>query len=425
MRNLLTITLLGLAMLCSGRGLFAELQELNRFWAGNETAVPAQLQRVAAGETGLIQTHLLLVEKQLRAHTPPGLTSSQLRNRARCLDALAGYRKKGAFPKNLYFAVRTPFFIDEDGTPCAVGQLIIASGHRPFAEKISRERNNGYIFELAAMYPQLAEWARANGFLLSELAWIQPCYCGTMPGTVNVICNGTYSGYFYPDVSHLPQPCTDYNFYKLVNGDWVPLQSMYCHTHCNLSGGKYKWTLRDGSQKIHELVCEIKERPPLVNEVRIVPATAGCNGSATVTVSGLNPPYSFEWYPSVPGASNVATSLCDSTYYVHVKDGEDCGQFVEIRKDNPAGIAGINAVAGISAGPNPTSGEIRVSGTGLASTRILVLDLAGKERIGILRAEGDEAVIDVSALEPGIYVLSVQTANGWVHRKVIREQVPR
>jgi hypothetical protein len=132
---------------------------------------------LAEPERARIQRHLARVESDMRAHPPAGLTEAQLKKRLVLLDELRAYRERGEFPKNLDFPDRlVPYFIDAAGVPCAMGQLVIASGHGVFAEEIRATRNNAHIAELAAMDGRLAAWGEEHGITLEEAARVQPSY---------------------------------------------------------------------------------------------------------------------------------------------------------------------------------------------------------------------------------------------------------
>lgn len=122
-----------------------------------------------------IQQHLLETWSDLSAHPPPGLTAEQLAARRRNLDELHRYALQGVFPVNRDFEERTPYFIDERGTRCAMADLIEISGGGEFVAKVHRERNNAYVRELADD-PALHAWLKANGLTLAEAARIQPTY---------------------------------------------------------------------------------------------------------------------------------------------------------------------------------------------------------------------------------------------------------
>ncbi len=124
-----------------------------------------------------IRQHLAQVESDLRAHPPRGLSPEQAQARGHRLDDLHAYWLRGEFPRNPdYPDSLVPYFIDARGVACAVGQLVIASGHRDFAEEIARTRNHAYIREIED--PRLAAWARASGLTLEECGRIQPSYSG-------------------------------------------------------------------------------------------------------------------------------------------------------------------------------------------------------------------------------------------------------
>lgn len=123
-----------------------------------------------------IQAHLSFVEQYLRDHQPEGLTKEALEARNEALDNLHSYWLAGQFPQNTGHPMRQPYFIDAEGVACAVGQLMVESGFAGLAEEIRAERNFGYVRDLKSDYPEIGDWALANGFTADELAWIQPTY---------------------------------------------------------------------------------------------------------------------------------------------------------------------------------------------------------------------------------------------------------
>lgn len=60
--------------------------------------------------------------------------------RALLLQALAEYRAAGRFPKNRDFAQKTPYFIDANGTRCAMAHLMELGGEPDLVAAIARER---------------------------------------------------------------------------------------------------------------------------------------------------------------------------------------------------------------------------------------------------------------------------------------------
>lgn len=110
------------------------------------------------------------------------------------LEELAWYRARGRFPKNRDFARPIPYFVDAEGTRCAVAHLLDASGESELVQRIARERNHARVAELANE-PRLAAWLDVAGLSLEEAALIQPSYC-FRPDPVDCVCQHRSSGYF-------------------------------------------------------------------------------------------------------------------------------------------------------------------------------------------------------------------------------------
>jgi hypothetical protein len=125
-------------------------------------------------EAQRMQTHLKYVRAVLGAGsaTRPEFAP----RRAELLSLLDAYIDKGATPKNAHLPWRSPVFIDDEGTICAVGYLIERTRGRAFAELIAREHRYDYLEDIAAKKPEVADWIANSGFALTELASIQPGY---------------------------------------------------------------------------------------------------------------------------------------------------------------------------------------------------------------------------------------------------------
>lgn len=121
-----------------------------------------------------IAEHLRRVADRLGTRTPISAEQIHYQRRRALLDTLQAYALRGLFPTNQVLPGRTPVFIDESGTACAVGYIMIASGHQALAERIHREMNLAYIH--AITLPEVGAWAEDHGFTIDELAWIQPTY---------------------------------------------------------------------------------------------------------------------------------------------------------------------------------------------------------------------------------------------------------
>jgi hypothetical protein len=129
-------------------------------------------------EVARISRHLLGAEMLLASRDLSLLTPGQRSARRRLIADLRSYRRHGVFPHNHRLPDRrTPVFVDEHGTRCAMAYLIERSGDRALVARIASTRNLARIRELAGD-PELVAWLEQNGLTLAEAARIQPDYPG-------------------------------------------------------------------------------------------------------------------------------------------------------------------------------------------------------------------------------------------------------
>ncbi|HTR53747.1 MAG TPA: hypothetical protein VMJ10_23800 [Kofleriaceae bacterium] len=125
-------------------------------------------------EEDRMHVHLSYMHDYLasRPATRPELAA----RRAEILGYLADYVAKNTTPMNEHVPWRTPVFIDDHGTICAVGYLIERTTGRALPEKIAAEHRYDYIDDIARAMPEVADWVASSGFTLEEIASIQPAY---------------------------------------------------------------------------------------------------------------------------------------------------------------------------------------------------------------------------------------------------------
>jgi MYXO-CTERM domain-containing protein len=143
----------------------------------NDPTVVSALE-LAKRESRRVAAHILRAEARARRRPARHLDGLRRTVRALLLDELARYRRQARFPKNRDFDERTPYFIDRNGTRCAMAHLLEVGGERELVRKIARERNNARVSELANEARLLA-WLDAAGLTVEEAAAIQPSYCAT------------------------------------------------------------------------------------------------------------------------------------------------------------------------------------------------------------------------------------------------------
>ncbi|HEY3497650.1 MAG TPA: hypothetical protein VGK73_23290 [Polyangiaceae bacterium] len=111
--------------------------------------------------------------------------------RSLLLTELARYRRRGRFPVNPDFEEPTPYFVDAQGTRCAMAHLLELGGEAALVRRIATTRNNARVRELADERRLLA-WLDAAGISVAEAALIQPTYCHWR---TECVCGGNTSAW--------------------------------------------------------------------------------------------------------------------------------------------------------------------------------------------------------------------------------------
>lgn len=162
------------------------LSQVNKEWLHHKDACPKATISFRS-DIDRIQLHLNLVIEYLKSNSPSNLNSTQLSNRFFLLTELQKYADNKVFPVNNHHLTRQPYFVDDFGTNCAVGQMIYSSGYKHLVDKIHEENNYDYIADIKTK--GIEEWAIKFGFTIEELKWIQPGYAPTV--AIEQVLGGT------------------------------------------------------------------------------------------------------------------------------------------------------------------------------------------------------------------------------------------
>ena len=168
-----------------------------------------------------IRQHLHRTERALRECDTSHLSVDQRRARERHLDRLHAYCERGEFPRNRHTPGRTPVFVDDAGTHCAVGHLLGEGGHIDIVREVVERENTVRIEDLEPGSPVLA-WAERNGLSREETARIQPSYpeaveFATTCGPVSC----WFAGMLASTVGLALAGAAEFVGYRLC-GDWFP-----------------------------------------------------------------------------------------------------------------------------------------------------------------------------------------------------------
>jgi hypothetical protein len=132
----------------------------------------------------------------------------------------------------------------------------------------------------------------------------------------NVLCNGGNSGC----VTVTPSGGTPGYTYT-----WIPSGGNLA-TACNLSAGTYTVIVTDANGCTVTASATVTEPTALTSSIinsQDVSCFGGNNGSATVSVTGGTPAYTYSWIPS-GGNSAAANNLTAGNYIVVVTDANNC-----------------------------------------------------------------------------------------------------
>ena len=90
-------------------------------------------------------------------------------------------------------------------------------------------------------------------------------------------------------------------------------------------------------------------------------------------------------------------------------------------EEEVVGIVETQGIASLQVYPNPTSGEIQVTSYELQVTSIEVYDVMGRKALtSPVSFPSLETILNIAHLPPGIYFLRIQTDEGVVVRKVVK-----
>lgn len=373
-----------------------QLEELNSNWKVVNPTYDILSERIPLrNDVELIQMHLSLVEQHLRNNPPVSLNELQLRNRNTCLDLLNVYWKQGQFPKNTGHQQRTPYFIDYQGTACAVGQLVIETGYKPFAERISRENNFAYIRELN--YPELHNWAEQYGFTIDELAWIQPGYalCDTnCVYTASIVTMGGQEPYSYfwsngSNTSTATGLCPG-ELYSCIVVD--ALGDTVSPSNC--------FTMFQAMQYNGNTIIIPSSSPS--NQFSIALSSTDddgtCSGAATCTVLSGHTVMGYSWSPSGQNTA-TATGLCPGWHRVTAVTDLFCEKTDSILIGSLSLTEGPDAQSGILS-PNPFETFSTLSNSQFQTGQLTIVNTLGQV---VFNGEIANGEIHRNDLENGVY----------------------
>ncbi|PCH98178.1 MAG: hypothetical protein COB85_02040 [Bacteroidetes bacterium] len=198
-------------------------------------------------------------------------------------------------------------------------------------------------------------------------------------------------------------------------------------TAINLCIGSFTATVSDAQGcSISDTVSVVGPSALVATVTNIDSASLGTSdGSATVSVTGGNPPYTYLWNDGQAQTNATATGLPAGTYTCTVTDASGCITIISVtvpQAINP-GVFEYEGVSKFDIYPNPTKGkavfDIELNETG--TVELLILNVLGEviysERISQVSKFRYE--VDLSYLQNGVYFIQLTSENVNANKSIV------
>lgn len=205
---------------------------------------------------------------------------------------------------------------------------------------------------------------------------------------------------------------------------WDTVASSQLPTANNLCAGTYSVLVTDNNGCTSSSTVTITEPSPMDVSATSTPTSCSActDGTATASVSGGTPSYSYLWSPggqTTPTASNLGAG----SYTVLVTDAQGCTNTDTVEVFSPNGITSWNGVFGIRLYPNPapTVANIEIENQPVNSRmRISIFDITGNTiRVTEYSSGVNIVQIDMSEFPAGSYLIEIRINDS---RQVIKLQ---
>jgi hypothetical protein len=201
---------------------------------------------------------------------------------------------------------------------------------------------------------------------------------------------------------------------------WSPVGAA-SQTVNNLPSGEYTVLVTDALNCTSIASVTITEPPALSVVVSSTNEIMGMDGTATATVSGGTPEYTYFWTPGGATTSSV-DGLLSGTYTVEVLDANGCGETVEVQVGSQVSLEEWT-LENVSFFPNPTQENCYVSllNTHLTDAKVIAYSMDGKEMFS--QAMNDLPLLEISMKDwsKGIYLVSIHAGTGVVQRSIVKQ----
>ncbi len=192
-----------------------------------------------------------------------------------------------------------------------------------------------------------------------------------------------------------------------------------------LAAATYTVTVTDATSCSIPVSITVNSNSGISISTSVVDASAVgvCDGSATVSASGGNSPYTFLWSDANAQTTATATGLCAANYSVTVTDASGCTSTSSAIVLEPTAISSVKtSEQGFRVYPNPASSTVNIYfslNSNEKKAKFSIYNVLGKEiyqsQISNLKSQ---ILIDVSSFESGIYFCRFNNSEGVFTKKL-------
>jgi len=189
----------------------------------------------------------------------------------------------------------------------------------------------------------------------------------------------------------------------------------------NLSAGNYTVTITDGLGCTASTSIAIFEPTAISVTTSSTDEMMGMDGTATATVSGGTPNYTYYW---MPGGQTTATisGLAAGTYTLMVTDANGCGDTVAVQVGSQVGLDDHEGWI-VSVFPNPVKDELHLlcSNGNEEEIKLELFTMEGKCVWTAVRSLQNEVIVPVQAYSSGMYQLRISASKGSQRFSIVKE----
>jgi len=208
---------------------------------------------------------------------------------------------------------------------------------------------------------------------------------------------------------------------------WNDTDTQTTATATGLTAGIYAATVTDSAGCIAVAIDTIDEPSAINISYTVDTASQGNNdGSATVSVTGGTPPYTYLWDDPGAQTDSAATGLFAGSYTIIITDSIGCIDSLNIVVSEITGIENLNGfknLADLTIYPNPTKGIVTfdIVLVEASNVQIQVYNILGEVLYTqkLQNIKSAKKKIDLKSLPNGIYLIKFVTPGFAIHKRIV------